>query len=452
MIFRIFAIIRKEFLHIGRDRPTLALIFLIPIIQMTLLGYAATTNVENIKIGVWDQDQSETSRRVINAFDATDAFAVSRYVLTDEQAHDLLDTGETRAVLIVPENFEQDLKDGEKVEIEMLVDGSDPTVANGMIAGALKIGQALIQQQALGGVTIRPQPILPADLQSVPPCPSATQPGQPATSLPPVTAPTPLPAGANPILPPGVAPSLPGAAAGPVFVPCIPAQLLASLADAKPPAAPGGMRIGQTVLYNPDLKSVNYMIPALMGMILQFLATLVTSMAIVRERERGTIEQLIVTPITSLELVIGKIAPYVLLAFVDFLEVLVIGVFWFKVPINGDLGLLMALSALFLLGALGMGIMVSTAARTQQEAMLMSFLILFPSIFLSGFFFPLDAMPVFLRALSYFIPLRYMLAIIRGLVIKGVGFEALRSEVMILAAFCVLILLAAARRFRASLD
>jgi ABC-2 type transport system permease protein len=197
---------------------------------------------------------------------------------------------------------------------------------------------------------------------------------------------------------------------------------------------------------------VNYMIPALMGMILQFLATLVTSMAIVRERERGTMEQLIVTPIKPLELIIGKTIPYVALSFFDFLEVLTIGVFWFHVPIRGSILLLMGLSILFLLGCLGIGILISTQAHTQQEAMLMSFLFLMPSIFLSGFFFPLEAMPLALQTLSYGVPLRYMLIIIRSIVMKGVALEPLRNEVLILSAFCILILVAASRRFRKSLD
>jgi ABC-2 type transport system permease protein len=194
------------------------------------------------------------------------------------------------------------------------------------------------------------------------------------------------------------------------------------------------------------------MIPALMGLILQFLATLVTSMAIVRERERGTMEQLIVTPIRPMELIVGKTVPYIALSLFDFIEVLLIGVLWFGVPIHGSVWLLLGLSGLFLLGALGIGILISTAAHTQQEAMLMSFLFLMPSIFLSGFFFPLEAMPRLLQLLSYVVPLRYMLIIVRGIVLKGIGIGPLQSEVMILSVFCLLILVMAARRFRKSLD
>lgn len=374
MITRILAITRKEFLHILRDRNTLALMFLIPIIQMIMLGYAATTNIENIAIAVWDADSSPISQRLINQFDATDQFDVARYVLSREQMESLLDQGVVHAGLIIPEDFGQDLMTGQGPEIELVLDGSDPMVANNIIAGVLQIAQAIA----------RTQPQAPAGLLGI--------------------------------------------------------------------ARPASVSFDTTVLYNPELKSVNYMIPALMGMILQFLATLLTSMAIVRERERGTIEQLIVTPIRAFELVIGKVAPYVLVAFLDLLEVLLIAVLWFKVPINGDVGLLLALSALFLLGALGLGILISTAAKTQQEAMLLSMLILLPSIFLSGFFFPLEAMPLVLRLIGYLVPLRYMLIIIRSLVLKGVGFQVLQSEAIILGVFCVVILANAARRFRKSLD
>jgi ABC-2 type transport system permease protein len=200
------------------------------------------------------------------------------------------------------------------------------------------------------------------------------------------------------------------------------------------------------------LESVNYMIPALMGLILQFLATFVTSMAIVREREYNTMEQLVVTPIKPAELVLGKTVPYVLLSLFDLVEVLIIGILWFGVPIHGSLMLLLALSALFLLGSLGIGILISTVSSTQQEAMLLSFLILLPSIFLSGFFFPLEAMPWVLQALSYLVPLRYMLIIMRGIVLKGVGMTILHSEVIFLTIFSVLTLVVAARRFRKSLD
>jgi ABC-2 type transport system permease protein len=371
MIPRTVAIMRKEFMHIIRDPRTLTLIFLIPIIQMVLLGYAARTDIDNIALAVLDGDQSASSRALIQAFDASNYFRVTSHVESEDAMGALLDRGDVRAAMVIPATYERYLMSGQPVEVGFVIDGSDPTVANGVLAAALQTGQAHARRLGEGQIRI-------------------------AGSIP--------------------------------------------------------FEVRTTVWYNPGLESVNYMIPALMGMILQFLATLVTSMAIVRERELGTMEQLIVTPIRASELVVGKTLPYVLVSFFDLLEVLLIGVFWFGVPINGSVALLLELSALFLLGSLGIGILISTAAGTQQEAMLMSFLILMPSIFLSGFFFPLEAMPWTLHTLSYLIPLRYMLIIIRGIMLKGVGFKILSGEIAILCVFCAVVLFQAARRFRKSLD
>ena len=198
--------------------------------------------------------------------------------------------------------------------------------------------------------------------------------------------------------------------------------------------------------------SAYFMIPGVIGMILSFITALLTATAVVRERERGTIEQLIVTPVRSWELIVGKVLPYVILAFVDVIEVLIIGHWWFGVPVRGDLALILILSGLFALSSLGIGLFASTIANTQQEAVLTVMMTILPSIFLSGFFFPIDAMPRFLQIISYAIPLRYYLVIIRALMLKGVGATALENEVIALALFALLITGAAAARFRKRLD
>jgi ABC-2 type transport system permease protein len=187
-------------------------------------------------------------------------------------------------------------------------------------------------------------------------------------------------------------------------------------------------------------------------MILQLLTSLLTASAIVRERERGTIEQLIVTPIRSHELILAKIIPYALIGLFDTIEILVIGTLWFHVPIRGSLGLLLLLSALFLAGSLGVGLFVSTIAKTQQEAIMLVYFTMLPTIFLSGFLFPLAAMPRVLQWVSYAIPLRYYLIIIRSILLKGVGASALTREIVALAIFAAVLLTAAALRFRKRLD
>jgi ABC-2 type transport system permease protein len=206
------------------------------------------------------------------------------------------------------------------------------------------------------------------------------------------------------------------------------------------------------VWYNPDLISAYFMVPGVIGMILYAITSILTANAIVRERERGTIEQLIVTPIRAWELVVGKLTPYVILAFVNTIEVLALGSLLFGVPIRGSLLLILLLSGLFVVSGLGIGLFVSAIANTQQEAMLTVFMTLLPSIFLSGFFFPLQAMPQILQWLSYAIPLRYYLVVIRSLLIKGVGVEAIRSDIIALALFGFVIMTLAALRFRKRLD
>ncbi len=212
------------------------------------------------------------------------------------------------------------------------------------------------------------------------------------------------------------------------------------------------VNVHTTVWYNPDLISSYFMIPGVIGMILFAITAILTATAVVRERERGTIEQLIVTPIRPWELIVGKLTPYTILAFVDTLEILAVGHWWFGVPIRGSLFLILALSGLFLVTGLGIGLFASTIANTQQEAMLTVWMTLLPSIFLSGFFFPLEAMPAFLKVISYLMPMRYYLVIIRSLLLKGVGLEVLWPEVVALMIFGVVIMGAAALRFKKRLD
>ena len=206
------------------------------------------------------------------------------------------------------------------------------------------------------------------------------------------------------------------------------------------------------IWFNPDMITTHFMVPALIGMILQFLLTFLTAISIVRERERGTMEQLIVTPIRPWELMAGKLIPYALIALFATLEILTIGVLVFHVPINGSLALLLTLSSLFLLTILGLGLFISTLANTQGEAMLTAMFFLLPAIFLSGFMFPLDTMPFVLQLVSYGIPLRYFLVITRGIMLKGSNAEVLMPEIIALAICAVVIISAAVLRFRKQLD
>ncbi len=375
MILRLSSIIRKEFIQIVRDPRTLMLIIAMPILQLFLLGYAATTDVKNISLAVWDQSQTPESRALLDAFRSADYFRMDYVVGSQDEYRALIERGQVRAALIIPPDYGERLAQG-NAQVSLVLDGSDATVGGTALSAAHLIGQAyatniLSEQMALSGRS---------------------------TSL-------------------------------------------------TPP-----LDVRTQVWYNPDLVSAYFNIPGVIGMILSFITALLTATAVVRERERGTIEQLIVTPIRSWELVTGKVLPYVILAFVDVIEVLIIGHFWFGVPIRGDLSLVLILSGLFALSSLGIGLFASTIANTQQEAMLTVMMTILPSIFLSGFFFPIDAMPQFLQWVSYAIPLRYYLVIIRSLLLKGVGASALEGQIIALAIFAVVITGAAAARFRKRLD
>jgi len=206
------------------------------------------------------------------------------------------------------------------------------------------------------------------------------------------------------------------------------------------------------VLYNPDLLGSYNTIPGVMAMILFMTTTTLTSAAIVKERERGTIEQLIVTPIRSWELIVAKITPYILVSMVDVIIVLLIGTFWFGVPIRGSILLLLVLSGLYLLPNLGFGLLISTFAQNQQQAQIMMMPIMLPSYMLSGFMFPIATLPAFLQVVSALLPMTYYVFILRSIVIKGVGLELLIPQTLALIAFSMVLLGVAAMRFRKSLD
>lgn len=216
----------------------------------------------------------------------------------------------------------------------------------------------------------------------------------------------------------------------------------------------GTLRIPQVnaetrVWYNPDLRSANYMVPAVVAMILMLLTTTFTSVAIVKEREMGTMEQLLVTPMTRSQLMLGKLLPYVLVGFLDVVLVLTVAVLWFGIPLKGSILLLFALAGLFILTTLGLGLFVSTISHTQQQAMMTAqFFIFFPMLFLSGFTFPIENMPKVIQVVTYIVPLRYFLEIIRGVVLKGVGIGTLWPQAVALLAIGLTVLTLAVSRFQ----
>jgi ABC-2 type transport system permease protein len=373
---RLVSILRKEFIQITRDKRTLVIILIIPIMQLFLLGYSATSDIRNIPLAVFDQCRCAESRSLLDAYRAADYFQLAYMVGSENDIRLLIEQGRARAGLIIPPDYNTALEQG-NAEVAFILDGSDATAGSTALAAATLIGQSHATQLMIQ-------------------------------------------------------------------------RLERSGMDASKFQPP--LQVRTRVWYNPDLVSSHFMIPGVIGMILYAITSILTATAVVRERERGTIEQLIVTPIRPWELVVGKILPYAILAFIDTLEVLAIGHWWFGMPVRGDLSLILACSGLLVLSGLGIGLFASTIANTQQEAMLTVWMTLLPSIFLSGFFFPLEAMPQFLQWISYIIPLRYYLIIIRALLIKGVGAGPIWSEILALTVFGIAIMGAASVRFRKRLD
>ena len=373
---RLLALMRKETLQIVRDRRTLALVFIMPIMQLLLLGYAATSDVRNIPLAVLDQDKSPASRTLLDSFRTADYFREAFDVNSENELRSLIDSGRARTGLIIPPDYSSRLAAGQPAQVAFIIDGSDPTIAGTALAAATLIGQARATALTVERLAARGMAI----------------------------------------------------------------------------AAAPAIEVRARVWYNPDLISAYYMIPALVGLILQFLTVILTATAIVRERERGTIEQLIVTPLTAAELIVGKLAPYVVIAFIDTLLILAGGVLLFGVPINGSLPLLLLLSGLFLISNLGVGLLISTATSTQQEAIIIAIFYNLPSMFLSGFIYPVAAMPRVLQFISYAIPLRYFLIVVRGIVLKAVGVPELWPEVIALTIFAVAVITAASARFQKRLN
>ena len=375
-ITRLLALIRKEFIQIVRDPRTLTIIFIMPLLQLLLMGFSASSDVRNVPLAVLDEDRSPAARDLLAAYRAADYFHIDFDVTSETEMRKLIDAGKAGAGLIIPPGYGDKIASGQTAQVGFVVDGSDPAIA----ATGLSAAQLIAQAKATSLVVNR-----------------ATQLGQ--------------------------------------------SSAVRSVIDMR-----------TQVWYNPDLINAYNMVPAMIGMILLFLTMQLTAAAIVRERERGTMEQLAVTPLTSAELMIGKLAPFVVIALIDTVEIVVVGVLIFNVPINGSLVLLFALSALFLVTTLSIGLLISTIARTQREAQMNSMLFTLPAMFLSGFYFPIAAMPKLLQYISYLIPLRYFLIIARSIVLKGVGADALIPEIVALAISGVLITSLAVWRFRKTLD
>ncbi|MGE5455435.1 MAG: ABC transporter permease [Methylocystaceae bacterium] len=363
---RVKAVMWKEFLQMRRDRMTIALVFMLPLVQLILFGYAIQTEVRHIPTVIFDQSLSVESRDLISSFTASGYFDLEYNAASYREVNRLVDSGKARAGIIIGPDFSRQLGRGESAAVQVIVDASDNMVANQAMAIANVIGLMKSQQvlvSRMGGFTP------PYDIRVRP-------------------------------------------------------------------------------WYNPDGITAYYMVPAILGIIVTLTMMILTSVAIVRERERGTLEQLIVTPIKSWELMLGKTVPYIGLGYVQITVALLVGVLIFHVPIRGSLLQLYLLTLFFITASLGLGIFISNLAKNQMQAFQMSFFVMLPSILLSGFMFPRDAMPKIIYYISQIIPLTYYLDIIRGIVLKGIGFQYLVGQVITLLVFSVLLLTISTLKFK----
>ncbi len=372
---RLIAIIRKEFIQLFRDKRMLALVIMVPLVQMVLLSFVFSNDVKYLPMAVFDQSHSAESTALLDAYQTTDYFDLKYAVNTHAELTDLIETGAVGIALVIPPDYAVRLQEGQ-AQVSLILDGSNPTIASTALSAAQFIAQnhatqVMVEKLARSGMNLKVQS--PVDVRT-------------------------------------------------------------------------------TVWYNPDMISAYFMIPGVIAMILYAITGLLTASAVVREREQGTIEQLIVTPIRQIELVIGKILPFVILGLFDAAEVITFGHLVFGVPVRGSLLLIALCCVLFLFSGLGVGLLASSVANTQQEAILTVFMTLLPGIFLSGFLVPINNFPLLLQGLSYLVPMRYFLTIIRTLMLKGVGIASIQNEVIALVIFAIVIMGAAALRIRKRLD
>ncbi|NGQ95172.1 ABC transporter permease [Brevibacillus sp. SYP-B805] len=372
---RYLSIVRKEIIQIKRDRPSLGIALMMPLLLMLLFGYAVNTDVNHIRTAVWDQSKSAASRELVDNFVNTQYFDVAAYTESYAEIERLIDDGTVDAAIVIPPDYARKRDNNEPVSVQMLINGSDPNIARTASANA----QLIVQNKAIALQERRMQKEGMGKLEQ-------------------------------------------------------PIQLQAR------------------VLFNPNMESIVFNIPGLIGLIMQNVTMILTAFSLVREKERGTMEQLIVTPIRPFELMLGKITPYVFIGLLSFTIVLVLGIYWFGVPLKGSFPLLMTLSLLFLITTLSLGIFLSTVAKTQLQAMQMAFALILPSVLLSGFMFPRDTMPTVIQWLGGLVPLTYFLEILRGIFLKGVGLDSLWRDTLGMAAFFVLILTIAILRFRKKIE
>ncbi len=365
------AVVVKEVRQTARDKRVMALLTLVPIIQLFVLGFAVNFDVRHVPTAVVDRDDTSGSREYARTLLAGDTLDLKAEVRDERTAQELVERGEASVALVFPPDFQEDLLRGTGAQVQALVDGSDP-VRSGVAADAVA-RHAALQSARMLQAEARARGELPP---------------RPAVELVP------------------------------------------------------------RVLYNPELATAVYVVPGIAAMLLLIVTTIIMAMGLARERENGTLEQLQVTPLKPGVLMAGKVTPFVLIGLVDVGLALGVGAWVFHVPLRGNPALLVLATLLYLLSTLGVGLLIATLSRTQQQAFVGGFLFMLPAVLLSGVMTPIRAMPDWLAWITYFNPVRYYVEVLRGSLLKGAGLSDLWSQVVLLAVFGSGVMTVASSRFR----
>lgn len=372
----VLSIIWKEFVQLRRDPRLFPVIFISPVLQLLLLGYAANLDVRDIPSVVCDMDRSQASRGFVDGFANSGYFSVRAWVERMEDIDRFLDSGRAAMAFVVPRGFGDKLAGGKQASVMIIADGAESQSATigvnyaAMIAGRYTQRIILDKFERIKGSGVRPV-----------------------------------------------------------------------LVDSE-----------VRVWYNPELRSRNFMIPGVLGLILMIMTLSLASMGIVREKENGTMEQLIVTPIRPHQLIVGKLLPFVLIGLVEAAFVVAVAKWWFLIPVRGSVPLLFALSLVFMLNTLGIGLFISTISRTQQQAMFTTIFFIMPMILLGGFVFPIENMPRLFQFVSHAIPTRYFFVIIRGILLRGAGWPELWDQAAALLVLGAVLFFLSVLRFHKKLE
>ncbi len=364
----------KEFIHTFRDPRMRGVVFVMPIVQTLVFGYAVTTDVREIPTAVCDLDRSAASREVSERFAESGYFNIVERVTSERRIVDMMDRGAVQAVLRIDAGFADGVRLGRPQALQVIVDGSDSNTAGIVLSYASRIAGRLSRD-----------------------------------------------------------------------------ILVAQVARTGGARRAGWVELQSRAWFNENLESRNFYVPGVIAIVVMLITLMLTSMAIVREREVGTMEQIVVTPITPFEFIVGKTVPFALIALADVALVTAIGVLWFQVPIRGSLALLFLGASAYLLTTLSIGLLLSTVSRTQQQAMMGTFFFYLPAVLLSGFMFPIANMPGPVQWLTLINPLRYFLVIIRGIFLKGIGLDVLWPQFVVLVGMGVAVLGVSTSRFKKTL-